>query len=150
MDRLAQFVGFGRDDGARLELVVPWPPARPQPSERERRVVRHPDVHGLLGPVGHLRPFVESRRRDQASRGSVRVSESRLGCDRLSPGVNHPTTDRNVLRPERDETPAQLRELALALFVQSNDRDLLGRRDVVAGLDLGRVLKAERQDERRR
>jgi hypothetical protein len=80
MERPHQFVGRGRQDGARLyRLALRLAPLLPQPGEREQSAVTRPDEVRQLAATEFL-PFVEPGRGDEAPPLFERRPKGRLCC----------------------------------------------------------------------
>jgi hypothetical protein len=79
-------------------------------------------------------PLVEPVRRNQASARLQRIAERGLRGCRFRSGVNHLGGGRRVFCPRRNEPPAHHRQFAdRLLWMLANDRDRLGRRNIVSG-----------------
>ncbi len=132
MDISGQLVGLGDDDGEALDRALGriLVPALPEAGEGERPVGWH-EVEGLLA-AGDGLPFVVSRRRDQATPALEGVTEGRFLGNGLGPGVDRLGPERQILRPVRDEPPAEHRQLPAAALADPHHGHGLRRRDVVA------------------
>ena len=94
-----------------------------------------------------LFPLIVSRTRHQAPTIPDRLSEGRLLGHGFRPSIDQSGADGPILRPRRDQSPVEIVEVVLSITVTTDDRNLLGRRNVVAGSDGGRVRESEDLDE---
>src|SRR5436853_205099 len=83
------------------------------------RAILHADAPGLLGSA-LLLPFVEAVGDHQAVPRREGLAEGRRGGNRLGLRVDRLVAELLVLRPERDQAPAQRHELGLAV-AQAHD-----------------------------
>jgi hypothetical protein len=89
---------------------------------------------GLLGFARPL-PLIESVRGNQAPAISDRIAERGPRASRFRSCVDHLGGGRRVLRPPRNETPADQRQFPEGLLrILANDGDRLGGGNVVAGI----------------
>src|ERR1019366_1775257 len=96
-------------------------------------------MKGLLGLSGS-RPFIKPVCRYEASAILEGFAESRFVGDRFGTGIGHLIANACLLRPVRDQTPANLGELtAWSRGILAYDADVLGRGDVVARLPIDLV-----------
>ena len=114
MDRGQDGIRSGRQDRARFHdtFVRAFPPV-PQSGEGEEPLVTHSDKERLFPALLPL-PLIESVGGDEATMPAERIAEGRFftGCFRT--GVDEPIADRRILRPGRDEAPAEKGKLASA------------------------------------
>jgi hypothetical protein len=102
-----------------------------QAGEREGLVLRHEDVPGILAAIDpRLGQFVEAVGRDQAPRRLEGILEGAGRVGSLGAGVEHRGL-RHFLRPPRNQPPAALTKLVVAVLACGDERYLVGRRDVV-------------------
>src|SRR2546422_5714273 len=99
----------------------------------------------MAGPVGWCspdnhtcnfmsHPFVETVCGNQAPSKSQRIGERGFRARCFRPRVEHPRCDRGVFRPRWNQSPADQRQFSdWFLWILANDRDRLGRGDVVTG-----------------
>jgi hypothetical protein len=94
------------------------------------------EIVGLFGSCFSL-PFVKPICRDQAPTLFEGSPEGGFRSYGFHPGVDHSRAYRNVLGPERHQSPVALLDVSLVL-VDYNDGNFLGRSHVVVGLDFER------------
>jgi hypothetical protein len=96
-------------------------------------VVRiHPNVVRLFPAVLPL-PLVETAGGDQAAMSSERIAEGWFFLSCFGASVDEAVAERRVLRPGRNQTPAEKGDLASASGGGStHGRDMLGWSDIVA------------------
>ena len=133
VERAHRLVRRGGDDGEGGDRVAAGAaPVLPQSGECERCARSEPDEVSLLPSARDWLPFVEAVGRDEAAPAAERGAERRLVGHALGAGVEHPAADRGVLRPRRNEAPAEHHRLALAGRRLAHDERVHGRGDVVA------------------
>ena len=98
----------------------------------------------------HLRspdalPFVEPARRHEAAPLAKGVAKRRPLGDRLAARIGKLAADRGILGPMRNEAPAVVARHALAVASDAHDDDFAAGADVVARLEVRRVLERELQ-----
>ncbi len=127
MDWGDQVVGLAGDDRAGSEPLAGLRilPRRPQPGQGQGCSVLAVDVVRKLAFVFAL-PLVEAVGRYQAAALGQALLESRLGGDRLGPGVDVARRHLLVLRPERKQPPPERAEQPAPL-VLGHRIDLIGR-----------------------
>jgi hypothetical protein len=105
--------------------------AIPEAGEREQVAVVHLEAEWLLCLACPL-PFIEAIGGDEAAARSERFAEGGKRARRFRSGVNHPRCARAVLRPRRNEAPADKRQVTHWLLrVLADDRNRLRRSEVV-------------------
>src|SRR5205823_4062643 len=112
---------------ARLEVCA----ARPETGEGERRAVREPKVDRIAPAACAGPPLVEPVREDETAVTAEERAKRRLLRERLGSRVDQLVGDLRVLRPVRQEAPADESRLAPAV-AGTDDRDTLPGGDVVA------------------
>ena len=82
-------------------------------------------------------PLVETISQDQAAPSAQGGAEGRFIGDTLGAGVDHPVADRGIFSPGGDQSPSQPdRFTPLVVRPCAYGQDRLGRRDVIAGMEI--------------
>ena len=103
--------GIGGDDGVAADDLTFLPaPAFPQCGKRHGRAIGHGDSEGLLGrfrPFAQALPFIEAIRKGNGAALHKSVAEGWFFGDGFRPRIHHAAANGRIIRPARDQPPAQ-------------------------------------------
>lgn len=140
VNRFREFIRVRGDDRTGFQgFPLSGRPVFPQACKGERTFTLQPDPHGLLPPPFCL-PLIEPRRNDQTASFLEGSPKRGLLCHGLCFGVDALGANLGVFGPRRNQPPAQHDQFSeRGVGFNPYGSHGLRRRDVVAGLEQGRV-----------